>query len=337
MKAPEIPENEEARLKALRSLGILDTPSELRFDRLTRLAKRLFDVPIALVSLVDEDRQWFKSCIGLDVRETSRELSFCGHAILGEEILVVEDATKDARFVDNNLVTNAPGIRFYAGCPLRFLDGSKLGTLCIIDIKPRTLVNEDFEAFKDLAEMVERELVAVQLASLDELTGISNRRGFLSLAHNALGICSRLEIPAVLVYFDLNDFKSVNDNFGHIEGDRALATFASHMKDTFRNSDVYARLGGDEFVVLFTDTLMKRAEEVIARFRESIDLYNIEANNGYNITFSAGIVAVDHLLDHSIEALLSRADYLMYEKKQREHRFTPKLMHEARQNKIPKP
>lgn len=114
MKSPETPRDEETRLKRLRSLGILDTAPEERFDRLTRLAKRMFGVPIALVSLVDENRQWFKSCVGLEASETPRDVSFCGHAILCNEIFIIADATLDERFADNPLVLNEPKIRFYS-------------------------------------------------------------------------------------------------------------------------------------------------------------------------------------------------------------------------------
>ena len=158
--------------------------------------------------------------------------------------------------------------------------------------------------------------MAVQLASLDSITGIANKRGFITLAHNALGICTRLEIPATLAYLDLKDFKSINDKFGHIEGDKALTAFADNIRDTLRGSDVFARLGGDEFIVLFTDTSIKRAEEIIGRLRQSMDRYNNKTNCGYDISFSAGIMAVDPEQDNSIDALLSRADHLMYEKKQ---------------------
>ena len=191
MKTPDIPEDEQTRLKTLKSLDVLDTIPEERFDRLTRMCKRLFDVPIALVSLVDENRQWFKSCVGLDVSETPRDISFCGHAILGNDIFTIPDAASDARFTDNPLVIDEPHIRFYAGCPLRSPNGSKLGTLCIIDRKPRTLSEEDLETLKDLAAMVERELEAVQLATIDDLTRISNRRGFMTLAQHSLNLCNR--------------------------------------------------------------------------------------------------------------------------------------------------
>jgi len=117
MTAPECPPDEVARLQTLKSLAVLDSPHEERFDRLTRMAKRLFDVPIALLSLIDEHRQWFKSRVGLPLSETPRDISFCGHAILGEGIFIIPDATADDRFHNNPLVIDEPNIRFYAGCP----------------------------------------------------------------------------------------------------------------------------------------------------------------------------------------------------------------------------
>ncbi|ABM03487.1 diguanylate cyclase with GAF sensor [Psychromonas ingrahamii 37] len=315
MKKPDIPQDEGGRLKALRSLDVLDTPSEERFDRLTRLAKRMFDVPIALVSLVDENRQWFKSCTGINVSEIPRDISFCGHAILENEIFIIPDTIKDERFSDNPLVLNEPYIRFYAGCPLRYLDGSTLGTLCIIDTQPRVLDEEDLDALKDLAELAEHELMAVQLATQDELTKLSNRRGFIKLAQHGLDICARHNISASLVFFDLNKFKSINDTFGHAEGDAALLAFSDHMKNTFRDSDIIGRLGGDEFAVLLTDTSLEPAEKTISRFRSSIEHYNKESNLGYEISFSEGIVEIDHEKNISLESLLGQADSLMYDNK----------------------
>lgn len=315
MKIPSIPPDEDTRLKTLRSLNVLDTDAEERFDRLTRLAKRMFNVPIALVSLVDVNRQWFKSCVGLSVSETPRDISFCGHAILGDDIFIVNDSLNDERFSDNPLVLNAPFIRFYAGCPLRHEDGSKLGTLCIIDTQPRTFTKEDYEAFKDLAELAENELIAVQLATLDDLTQISNRRGFISLAQKSLEICSRQAVPASLIFFDLNGFKTINDTFGHAEGDKALVIFANQIISTFRESDVFARLGGDEFAVLLTNTSIEPVEDIITRFHQSIEKYNKDTDCEYNISFSHGIVTIDYEKDYSIDALLNQADFLMYEDK----------------------
>ena len=316
MKKPDIPQDEPDRLETLRSLSILDTPPEERFDRLTRMAKRLFGVPIALVSLVDENRQWFKSCIGLSVSETPRDISFCGHAILGNAPFIIANAIEDERFADNPLVVNDPYIRFYAGCPLRAPDGRKLGTLCIIDRKPRSLGEEDLEALVDLASMVEHEFSALQLATMDELTNISNRRGFMLLAQHSLRLCTREKIPASLVFIDLNNFKPVNDTFGHAEGDRVLAVFADQLKGTFRDSDILARLGGDEFAVLVSNSSKEQVEHSIARLSRSLDKFNQEANRGYDISFSYGVVQYDHDRHRTIEALLSDGDTLMYQTKQ---------------------
>ncbi|MDH3219006.1 MAG: sensor domain-containing diguanylate cyclase [Gammaproteobacteria bacterium] len=315
MKTPDNPANEKERLKELRSLDILDTSPEERFDRLTRMAKRVFGVDIALVSLVDENRQWFKSRAGLDACETGRDISFCGHAILGSEIFIIEDALQDERFHDNPLVTGPPNIRFYAGAPLRYMNGNKLGTLCIVDSKPRTLDVADLEMLRDLAEMAESELNAVQLATIDDLTKISNRRGFVALAQNSISLCARQGVPVSLVFLDLDKFKPINDNYGHAEGDHALVTFASLMRQTFRESDVFARIGGDEFVVLLTNTTEKYANEIVARFRGLVEIYNAEANRGYDIAFSDGIVCMQPGAESTIDELLDEADVLMYEKK----------------------
>lgn len=315
MKKPGIPEDEKSRLKTLVSLNILDTFHEERFDRLTRMACKLFDVPIAVVTLVDDKRQWFKSCIGLNVTETARDISFCGHAILSDEVLVVSDTEKDVRFADNPLVIGDPHIRFYAGCPIKSLSGSRLGTFAIIDDKARTLSKQDLDVLKDLASMAERELAFIELATIDELTGLSNRRGFMTSARYVINLCDRQEILCSLIFIDLNDFKNINDQFGHAEGDRALVAFSNLLKDNFRNSDVLARLGGDEFVVLLTDTTKSAAETAMRKLQKSIDEYYFKTNYGYSISYSYGIAGPDFNQHITIEKLLKDADSLMYEHK----------------------
>ena len=156
MKAP-LANNEIQRLAALRCYDVLDTPPEQAYDDLTLLASQICQTPTALVSLIDEKRQWFKSKHGLMVDETSRDVAFCAHAICGEGVLVVPDASQDARFADNPLVTNAPEIRFYAGAPLRSPDGHMLGTLCAIDHTPRILTREQQQLLTDLAALVMEE------------------------------------------------------------------------------------------------------------------------------------------------------------------------------------
>lgn len=157
---PPLPEDEDNRLASLRQLSILDTKPEDRFDRITRLAAKMFGVPIALVSLVDQNRQWFKSCYGLDATETSREVSFCAHALLDKKVMLVPDALADPRFADNPLVTGEPRIRFYAGYPLTLPNSTRVGTLCLIDVRPREFTERQVDILKDLGSMVERELSA---------------------------------------------------------------------------------------------------------------------------------------------------------------------------------
>ena len=312
MNTPDYPEDEPQRLATLHSLNILDSLPEERFDRLTRLAKRIFGVPIALVSLVDASRQWFKSSQGLDACETPRDISFCGHAILGQDVFMIPDTKQDPRFADNPLVTGEPHIQFYAGCPLT-IDGRKLGTLCIIDRQPRYFEEDDINTLKDLAVMVENELAAVQLATMDELTDISNRRGFMALSQNSLSLCALRKMPATLVFLDLDRFKPINDQFGHAEGDRALVAFANLMKSVFRSSDVFARLGGDEFVVLLAHATRQQAQEIIHKLAHALDRYNREAHRGYDIVFSHGIIEFNAEQHPSIHALLAAGDALMYE------------------------
>lgn len=163
MLEPPLPPDEAARLATLYSLAILDTPAEPRFDCITRFAARLFDVPIALITLVDADRQWFKSRQGLDVSETPRTVSFSAHAILDQDVMVVPDTRLDERFADNPLVTGPLRMRFYAGYPLVAPDGSRLGTFCIVDYQPRQLSEADVEALRALAAWVQQELSGTKL------------------------------------------------------------------------------------------------------------------------------------------------------------------------------
>jgi phosphoribosyl 1,2-cyclic phosphodiesterase/CheY-like chemotaxis protein len=153
-----VPDNEQRRLASLRNLKILDTEPEERFDRVTRLATALFDVPVAIISLVDENRQWFKSCAGVDVKETSRDVAFCSHVVYKREPMVVADTFLDERFADNPMVVNEPRIRFYAGYPLILGDGSCIGTLCLLDTRPRTIDGPALARLHDLADIALQEV-----------------------------------------------------------------------------------------------------------------------------------------------------------------------------------
>jgi len=311
LQTPPIPASEEARLAALRLLNILDTQPEERFDRLTRMARRMFSVPVAHVTLVDAERQWHKSSSGSAPRETHRDISFCSHAILDDAVLHVPDAFLDERFFDNPQVLDGPRIRFYAGCPLK-VGSENLGTLCVIDEKPHEFGDEDLQLLKDLAEMAEMELVAVQLATTDYLTSLSNRRGFEALARHSLSVCRRTDRPATMLFFDLDRFKEINDTRGHAEGDNALMTFSQGLLHVFRESDVIGRIGGDEFAVLLSGAEGENVAEVLPRLREWLTINHSAAEMGYEILFSVGLIDFDVEKHETIEHLLAEADAAMY-------------------------
>ncbi len=317
MKGPEYPENEAERLEAL---NLLDTDQDERFDRLTRLAKRIFDVPMVSISLIDADRQWFKSSLGMDLQD-SRKISFCGHTLLSDPLLIVSDAQQDERFHDNPIVLGAPHIRFYAGASLSASDGSKLGTLCLIDTVPRSFGEEDQRLLLDLTQLAQQELIAVQLATTDDLTQLWNRRGFRGLAQHTLGLCKRLNKPAWLMYFDLNLFKEINDSYGHSEGDNVLKSFGALLQNTFRKTDVIGRLGGDEFAALLSDTDAVASETLSRRLDQGLEAFNRRISQGYQLNYSVGKIEFNPSRHQSIDDLIKEADALMY---------ADKLMHRNR-------
>ncbi|MFA9219102.1 MAG: diguanylate cyclase [Sphingomonadaceae bacterium] len=307
--------SEARRIATLHALQLLESGPEERFDRLTRLARRLFNVPFAKVTLVDSDQVHTLSCCGGPQAPVSRDIAFCSQTILDDEVLVVPDALADPRYRDSPLVLGEPFVRFYAGCPLTVMDGSRLGALCLIDHVPRKFTLEDQQLLRDLAALVERELAAVQLATQCDLTGLANRRGFEMLGQQALEVCKRLGKPAALLYFDLNRFKAINDRYGHGEGDHALRVFVEVLRRILRSSDLTARLGGDEFVAMLIDSDDEQTAAVIERLRATLAARNAIDQRGYDIHFSVGQVALDGRLHATISAMMNDADAEMYRNK----------------------
>ncbi|MHB2028977.1 MAG: sensor domain-containing diguanylate cyclase [Acidimicrobiales bacterium] len=312
------PPNEEERLAELESLHILDSEAEERFDHVTRLAQRLFGVPFAAITFIDRDRQWFKSSQGLETSETPREDAFCAYTILDDDILYVADATKDERFSSNPYVVGDPAIRFYAGYPITSPNGANLGALCVMDSRVREITEFDRDSLRDLAEIVEKEISALQLATVDNLTGLSNRRGFELLATKSLNMARRYATPATLLYFDIDNLKIANDQFGHAAGDELLREFARLLEEIFRESDIVARLGGDEFAVLLSGT--DDAPSAVSRFREAVAQRNESTRIPYTIDASVGTAVFDPTSTSSLTDLVNRADEAMYVAKRLSHR-----------------
>lgn len=315
MESAPTPLNEQARLARVRGLGILDTPPEERFDRITRLATRLLSTPVALLSFVDQDRLWFKSRQNWEYTEASREASFCAHAIVHDDVLVVRDATADARFEDNPLVTEDPNIRFYAGCAIKSSDGHHLGTLCVIDREPRELSDDDKLLLCDLTRMVELELATIDLALTDELTGLVNRRGFQTIGSQVVELSKRKEIELAACFIDLDDMKSINDTYGHEAGDGALQALATLLQESFRDSDVIARVGGDEFCILLAGTASAGAAVAETRLDDAIERYNACSGAPYRLSVSVGRAAVTAGAVTDLATLTNLADKAMYLKK----------------------
>jgi len=284
MRKPPVPENEQERLAALRDLHIVDTPPEERFDQITRLAARVFMTPIALVSLVEADRQWFKSAQGLETSETPREVSFCAHAIMGDGPFVVRDAAADPRFSHNPLVRGEPGIRFYAGHPIRSKDGAKLGTLCVIDRQPRTLSEDELVILRDLAALVEHELQAWQRphldsrptevvppqAAVDPVTRTWNRETIMSLLTRELARADQEGWPVGVVLADVYRLERVNEIYGRKAGDALLQEVAGRIHAVIRSYDRIGRLGEDEFLVVLPGCNLAQTTRVTEKLNRSL-------------------------------------------------------------------
>lgn len=291
MLKPPTPVDELLRLETLRNLKILDTESEERFDRVTRLAKRVFGTPIALVSLIDNDRQWFKSRQGLETTETSRDISFCGHAILDSEPMVVEDAQADSRFSDNPLVTGDPYIRFYAGYPLSAPDGRKVGTLCVIDREPRQLDDEDMRLLRELGQIIEEELAVAELVHTDSVTGLCNSVGFSQVAEHLLAMCVRTESPASLMLCRLSNQNVITGFMGRSEGDRAAIELTQLLMASFRDSDIIARLSDEVFAVLLAGSDLDSVNIAKKRLQEKIEDRNSRPAIEYELDVQTCAVA----------------------------------------------
>lgn len=304
MQEPGIPSNEAERLATLHSLNILDTPRSDRFDRYTRISAKIFDMPIAVISLVDRYRQWFKSTEGFDGEETPRSVSFCGHAILGDDIFEVRNARRDPRFRDNPLVIDRPNIRFYAGAPLEAPNGHKLGTLCIIDRVPRRLSDEEKTMLKNLADMVVGEIVNY----VDTETGLANRNALIVEA----GKCFDKPISDrnfSMLLFDINDVLAEyhNADSGKSPGD----IFAHLLRTHFPSARSIAYMGGNGFCILLEED--GSIDEPIALSRLSSEARDLlfGGDDQGRLSVLVGRVEYDPLKYATVDDMIHEADEML--------------------------
>ncbi|MCR2746956.1 GGDEF domain-containing protein [Limnobacter parvus] len=327
MQKPDIPYNEEERTRAIQNLGMIYSPSEARFDRITRLVCRHFDIDTALVTIVYKEIQWFKSLQGLNACSTDREVSFCGHAILTDEPLIVENALLDPRFMDNPLVVDSPRIRFYAGQPIKDAFGIPLGTLCLIDSVPRAFSAEDKRDLRDFARLVEAEVAKpvedtvvsrfIQKLSenqrsllIDPIVGSWNRRGFEALLDKEMENAARLGEELSLIHVKLSSFDVIMSRFGHDRVVDFSKFTASIIRDILPNGSSVGSLGADAFVAVCSgmkvSEVVRLIEELKVRFAETtLETHGVKALVDVEIRFltlngdglkRTAVAAVDQLL-----------------------------------------
>ena len=314
--------DELRRQAALYALALLDTEPEEEFDRIARLAQRLLQVPSAVVSFMDHDRQWYKAKVGVDASEAARSDTFCTHVIDDGTALVVEDATDDARFAENPHVAAPGGVRFYAGVPIHSPGGHAIGTLCVFDGAPRRADASVLEPLYDLAAMVDEIIAARVRANVDELTGIQNRRGFVEAAAPLLRLADRAGVVMTLGYFDVNGLKGINDELGHDAGDAAIAIVGQLLASCFRTADVVARLGGDEFAVLFAVADAGGSATATSRLIAAVEERNARGDLPFTVSVAAGFIERPPNGD-TLDQLLACADQAMYERKRGEREAGP--------------
>lgn len=310
------PAKEDARLAALDRYDILDTPPEAAFDRITRMTKQIFGVPMATVTFIDGHRQWFKSKQGLSAAETCRKDAFCNLAIQLDEPLIVADTWTDERFSGNPFVEGTPHLRFYAGAQLRGPDGAAIGTLCAMDTQPRTFDAAQIALLDDLANTVMSELQLRLLAMRDSLTGALSRRAFREEAYRAVLLAVRHGYPLSCIVFDLDHFKAVNDENGHGVGDLVLKNCVGTCQSILRQSDSLGRIGGEEFALILPHANAAAAMRVAEKMRAAIAGLAIEGAGGpIRITASFGVAELDRAAPE-VDDLMRRADSALYAAKE---------------------
>lgn len=330
-----IPPNEAERLRAVRRYDILDTPPDGTFDRITGLAARLFQVPIAIVSIVDSDRIWFKSHYGVDATQINRDPGLCASAILQDSSYIISNAAKDPRALSNPLVAGEFGLRFYAASPLKTMDGYNLGTLCILDKVPRTLNENEIATLQDLAAIVMDELELrlqsirsislearlrqnaeaekerfAHLANKDGLTSVYNRTYFMQELERVINAGEISKTIYAVFLLDIDNFKPLNDNFGHLFGDLVLKEVTSRICQCVEENDLTARLGGDEFVILRKVSSKEDAMEFAMRLSTTLNRPYLLDSRKIDAGASIGISLSEE--GRKPRQLIHEADLAMY-------------------------
>jgi len=294
------------RINYLYRLGLLDSEPEHRYDRITKLCARIFNVEMSLISLIDENRQWIKSSQGFSLRQTERSVAFCNQTIVQEDVFVVADTHLDPQYANNIMVTEEPYVRFYAGCAIRARSsGTKLGALCLKHSEPRTFSDADKTLLKQLTEMVEEEIDYNPLLDEDKLTGLLNRNAFERRAEQLLHTFVPLQTSIRMYYFDVNNYKLITHKHGISAGDEALIHFARLLTETFTDTELVARLVDDEFVVL---CICEQLDNMLESLAEAVKNYNASVSPHLNIEYTAGTASSHSMANVDLQSLYMFAD-----------------------------
>ena len=306
---------EAMRLDALERQQITDTPRDEAFDRIVRLACAALNAPIGAITFIESERQWIKAEQGLGLHETPRDMSFCTHALTGDDVMVVEDARHDPRFAGNPFVSQQDGIRFYAGAPLHTKEGYKLGTLCVVDHIPRKMTRRDRDLLKDMADVVVSEMELRRRVGTDALTGLYTRRFVDELGMREIIRARRDGESLTAAFIDADRFKVINDTYGHPAGDAVLRAIGPACKRALRTTDILGRYGGEELVLLLPQLNLEQAKPVLERVRQDVEAMVIPELMGHPVTVSIGAAELGEN-DLTITDLLGRADKAVYRAKQ---------------------
>jgi diguanylate cyclase (GGDEF)-like protein len=321
------------KLASLHALDPFYTPLEERFERITRLARRALDVPIAAITVVQGDRQWFKSVAGLQVAELPMSRSLCGEVVREGRQVIVPDTRDDLYLMNNPLVCGTPGIRFYAGFPLRDSERRTIGTFCAMALEPRQPDAAFERALCDLGAMAQNELFSIELsnaqsalvsklgqarrqAMFDPLTRLWNRRGATELLQAALREAKKLDRTVGICLADVDNFKQVNDRYGHQAGDQVLRRVAGLIVASVRPQDIVCRYGGEEFLVIVNDIDEKGCAALAERICEGLREVPIGIRGGtIAATISVGVALRSRGENISAERLIQCADEALYRSK----------------------
>jgi diguanylate cyclase (GGDEF)-like protein len=321
------------KLAQLPESSFFCTPIEERFERITRLARRVLKVPVAAITFLNEDKQWFKSVAGWAVTELPNNQSFCPITLAAGQITIFEDTRQEPSLSQHPLVNTGPQFRFYAGHPIMDENEQLCGTFCVFDQQPRQFSAADEASLIDLAEIAQREIFSERLKSvhsslmaklgiarresmMDPLTRLWNRRGAGVMIKAALEAASEHQSSVGIAVFDLDNFKQINDTYGHQVGDEVLRKTALRLIQSVRTDDSVCRIGGDEFLLIMKDSDSAVARAATQRMRQVVAEDPIKTRQGpITITTSVGFTVKTGAEDESIDELIERADRALMKSK----------------------